>query len=147
MPEVGPPYLHSVAGFTVTAGALLLSSGAAAAEAVEAMLAIAQRAALDDVSVDVTYTDITFSYYPDDAPPLTRIHNIRQRTFNYGKLTDVTLLVERFSNGQLTLAEAEAEIKRLETSRGPIHGGLRDWRLASLEGVRRSSSVAAGRSS
>ena len=108
-----------MADFAVKAGALLLASDAAAAEVVEAMLAVAKQAGIENVSVDVTYSELTFSYRPDNGVPYTRIQTIHQRTFNYGKLTDVLGLVERFCQGQLTISEAEAELSSITTSPGP----------------------------
>src|SRR5579871_2091703 len=117
--EVHPQYLRSVADFAVEAGGLLLASGAAAAEVEQAMLAAAQTAGIENVTVDVTYSQLTFSYRPEGDVPYTRIHRIRGRTFDYGKMTEVSLLVERFCQGQITIGIANAEVRRLTTSRGP----------------------------
>lgn len=112
-------YFHAVFAFAAKSGALLLASGAGAADVVDAALAVARTAGLDDVTVDVTYSELTISYRPDQDAPYTRIHRIPQRTFDYGKLTDVSHLVERYCQGQLTLSAASAELRRLETTRGP----------------------------
>jgi uncharacterized membrane protein YjjP (DUF1212 family) len=117
--EVNPQYLRAVADFAVEAGGLLLASGAAAAEVEQAMFAVAQQAGIDHVTVDVTYNQLTFSYHPDGEIPFTRIHTIHGRTFDYGKMTEVSHLVERFCRGQLTIGVAEAEVRRLATARGP----------------------------
>ena len=119
--DVEPGYLHTVADFALQAGALLLASGAAAAEVVGAMLAIAQKAGVVDVSVDVTYAVLTFSYrsLDDDAAPYTRMQTIHGRTYNYGKLTEVSRLVERFCQGHVTLNEANTEIHRVAIASGP----------------------------
>jgi uncharacterized membrane protein YjjP (DUF1212 family) len=117
--EVNPRYLRSVADFAVEAGGLLLASGAAAAEVEQAMLAVAQVAGIENVTVDVTYSQLTFAYRPEGDVPYTRIHRIRGRTFDYGRMTEVSLLVERFCRGQLTIGGAGVEVRRLATSRGP----------------------------
>lgn len=119
MQEVAPHYLHAVAGFATNAGALLLANGAAAAEVVDAMLAVAQTAKIEDVTVDVTYAELTFAYRPAGDAPYLQFQTIQQRTFNYGKLTDVSRLVERFSQGQVTIDEAAAEVSRIAAGHGP----------------------------
>ena len=111
--DAAPLYLHSVLAFAAKAGALLLASGAGAADVVDAVLAVVRTAALDDVTVDVTYTELTISYHPDQDVPYTRVRTIPQRTFNYGKLTKATQLVERYCQGQLTLSAAGDELRRL----------------------------------
>jgi hypothetical protein len=144
MQNVEPLNLHTVADFAVKAGAFLLASGAAAAEVVAAMLAVAQQAGIENVSVDVTYSELTFSYRPDHGAPYTRIQTIHQRTFNYGKLTDVSHLVERFCQGQLTMSEADAGLSSIATSPGPYPWWLTRLAAGFAEGAQPSSSVAAG---
>jgi uncharacterized membrane protein YjjP (DUF1212 family) len=73
------------------------------------MLDIAQAAGVDDVSVDVNYTQLTFSY-------VTRIQLIDRRVYDYGRLTDVSGLVERFCEGRHSLAEAQAELTAIKTA-------------------------------
>jgi uncharacterized membrane protein YjjP (DUF1212 family) len=100
-------------------GALMLFSGAAAAEVVRAMLAVAHTADMKNVTVDVTYSVLTFSYTSRDDVPYTIFHAVSGKSFNYGKLTDVLDLVDRFCREQLTIDAARAEIRTLATSVGP----------------------------
>ena len=62
--------LEAVLDFAAQAGALMLANGAASADVVQAMFDITRTAGVKDVSIDVTYTQLTlFHREVEDLPP------------------------------------------------------------------------------
>lgn len=108
-----------MATFAATVGELMLASGAAAAEAMAAMLDIIEAAGAADLDIDLNYSQITLSYRPADGVPVTRVETVYQRTFNYGKFTDVSALVKCFCQGELTVDLAKARAQQIAAERGP----------------------------
>ena len=88
--------------FASKAGAMLLSSGAAASDVVEVTWSIATKAGLD-VTADVTYTHLTISYETPGSAPYLRTEMIRTRTFDHGRLTEVSEVVDDFLQGGITV--------------------------------------------
>jgi uncharacterized membrane protein YjjP (DUF1212 family) len=122
----------------------MLASGAAASDAVEAALDITRKAGLENVSADVTYTEFSLSYNPEKEFPYTRIEPIRGRTFDYGKLTDLSNLATQYGNGELATGQAMAEVRRIGSRRGPYPWWLTRLPPASPAPAARCSSAAVG---
>jgi uncharacterized membrane protein YjjP (DUF1212 family) len=102
--------------FATRAGAMLLSSGAAASDVVEVTWSIASKAGLD-VTADVTYTHLTISYLRSESQPYLGTEMIRTRTFDYGRLTEVSEVVDGYLNGRITVGEGLARLAAIDAAR------------------------------
>ena len=108
-----------MAELALRVGAVMVSSAAAATEAAQAMLKISEAAGVEGATVDVNYSALLFSCTEPGGDPYTRIETIGGRVFNYGRLTAILHVVERFCHGGLTVAQAQAEAERVEAENGP----------------------------
>ncbi|MFN2534635.1 MAG: threonine/serine exporter ThrE family protein [Pseudonocardiaceae bacterium] len=100
------------------AGAVLLSSGAAASEVAQAVLDVLDTAGLRQVTVDINYTALLVTHHPPGDTPYVHVETIGVRAFNYGRQTDMLHVVERFTAGELALDAARREAIRATTSPG-----------------------------
>lgn len=95
-------------------GELLISNGAPAADVTATMLRITASSGIRNVSVQVTLTEVSVSYLPDnEATPFTRIRSARSYTLDYAKLDAGERIANRYAHGELELQEARAEIEKL----------------------------------
>ena len=109
----------AVAELALRVGVVMISSAAAASEAAQAMLRISEAAGVEGATVDVNYSALLFSRTDASGQPYTRIATIGGRVFNYGRLTAILHVVERFCRGELTVAQAQAEAARVDAATGP----------------------------
>jgi len=64
-------------------GEVVLSSGAAAADAAVSMMAITSAAGLREADISVTFTELSISWQPSPySPPETHIRNVKFRGLN-----------------------------------------------------------------
>ena len=98
-------------------GEILLSSGAGAADVTATMLGITRHYGLRNADIDVTFTLLRMSYQDDpDEMPVLLTRNVTQRDIDYDDLTRIHQLVERHPRGPGHLAEARAQVARINST-------------------------------
>ncbi len=102
-------------------GEVLLSSGAGAADVTATMDSVARHLGIRYAEIDVTFTSLSMSYsYDDRYPPLSLIRNVKQRTIDYGGLTQVDQLVRDILADELDVYLARNRMAVLSTLGHPI---------------------------
>ncbi len=95
-------------------GELMISNGAPAADVTATMLRVTASSGIRNVSVQVTLTEVSVSYLPDnESTPFTRIRAASSLTLDYAKLDSVESIANRYAMGTLELQEARAEVEKL----------------------------------
>jgi uncharacterized membrane protein YjjP (DUF1212 family) len=97
---------------------MLLSAGAAASDVVEVTSSVASKARLD-VTADVTYTHLTISYLTPGSSPYLRTEMIRTRTFDHGRLTEVSEVVDDFLHGRITVHDGLDRLEEIAAAGSP----------------------------
>ncbi|MQA96098.1 MAG: threonine/serine exporter family protein [Streptosporangiales bacterium] len=122
-------------------GELLLASGQSTESVSEAMRSLTVAYGLPRTEAQVTFTGISLSVQPDDAPPITGERLIRRRYPDYARLFAVHKLVEEAALGLLELDEAARRLSAITRSR-PVYPR---WLVrASLGSVATSASLLVG---
>jgi uncharacterized membrane protein YjjP (DUF1212 family) len=92
-------------------GEVVLSSGAAAADAAVSMMAVTNAAGLREADISVTFTELSISWQPSPySPPETHLRNVKFRGINYEKLTAVDHLVREIVTGRCELDDARKQL-------------------------------------
>jgi len=101
-------------------GEVVLSSGAAAADAAVSMMAITSAAGLREADISVTFTELSISWQPSPySPPETHIRNVKFRGLNYSKLTAVDHLVREIVAGRASIEEARKQLDQIVSAPHP----------------------------
>jgi uncharacterized membrane protein YjjP (DUF1212 family) len=101
-------------------GEVVLSSGAAAADAAVSMMAITSAAGLREADISVTFTELSISWQPSPySPPETHIRNVKFRGLNYSKLTEVDHLVREIVAGRVELDESRKMLDQIMSAPNP----------------------------
>ncbi|MGH3659643.1 MAG: threonine/serine exporter family protein, partial [Micromonosporaceae bacterium] len=105
-PMVAPPETpptHRVMDLALRVGELLLAGGQSTESVSEAMRSLTVAYGLPRTEAQVTFTGISLSVQPEDAPPITGERLIRRRYPDYARLFAVHKLVEEATLGLLEL--------------------------------------------
>ena len=79
--------LHAVFDLAMRIGEGLLSNGAAASEVTATVLRVTSSSGLRNVSVQVTFDEVTISYLPDQlSAPFTRVRSASARVQDFSRL-------------------------------------------------------------
>jgi uncharacterized membrane protein YjjP (DUF1212 family) len=101
-------------------GEVVLSSGAAAADAAVSMMAITSAAGLREADISVTFTELSISWQPSPySPPETHIRNVKFRGLNYSKLTAVDHLVREIVAGRSSIEDARKQLDQIVSAPHP----------------------------
>jgi uncharacterized membrane protein YjjP (DUF1212 family) len=101
-------------------GEVVLSSGAAAADAAVSMMAITSAAGLREADISVTFTELSISWQPSPySPPETHLRNVKFRGLNYEKLTAVDHLVREIVAGHRPLEDARKQLDQIVSAPYP----------------------------
>jgi uncharacterized membrane protein YjjP (DUF1212 family) len=95
-------------------GEVLLSSGAGAADVAATMLAVTRACGVHHVTADVTFVDLALHHQPtSDEPAAIQVRRVTRRQVDYADLTEVDETVQHLIAGDLTSAQARAEVARI----------------------------------
>jgi uncharacterized membrane protein YjjP (DUF1212 family) len=101
-------------------GEVVLSSGAAAADAAVSMMAVTNAAGLREADISVTFTELSISWQPSPySPPETHIRNVKLRGLNYQRLTAVDHLVREIAAGRIALDDARKQLDSIVSAAYP----------------------------
>ena len=96
-------------------GALLLASGSSTDDVEEAMRRVARAGGLLDVQSAVLMGILTMSAVrPTNRQPLTQLRIVGRRVSDYHRLAAVGAAVDQLEAGSLSIADAPAEIERIQ---------------------------------
>ncbi len=113
--------LHDVFDLSMQIGEIMLASGAAAADVTATMLRLTASSGIRDVSVQVTFNELSVSYLPDEeAAPFTRIRAVSGQDLDFAKLDEAERITSQYIQGELSLADASAAAGRLQGA-GPLY--------------------------
>ncbi len=85
----------------------LLSNGAAASEVTATILRVTSSSGLRNVSVQVTFDEVTISYLADESStPFTRVRSANSRAHDFARLEAFEDTTHGYISGELTLEEA-----------------------------------------
>lgn len=101
----------------------MLASGASTGDVEATVGRVARAYDAHGVQAAVTFSTISISRYAGDAPPVTLLHLVRDRTTDFGRLSGLTAVVRAIVDGSLTLAAAERALDRLDEA-GPGYGAV-----------------------
>lgn len=148
--------LHAVFDLAMRIGEGLLSNGAAASEVTATVLRVTSSSGLRNVSVQVTFDEVTISYLPDRlSAPFTRVRSTGTRDQDFSRLAAFEDVTHRYISGELDLEEARRlaeEIPRekpayplsLVTAGFAVMGGAAALSLGAGALVTVAATVAAG---
>src|SRR5690606_38115071 len=99
--------LHAVFDLAMRIGEGLLTNGAAASEVTATVLRVTSSSGLRNVSVQVTFNEVTISYLADEsATPFTRVRAAGERTQDFARLAAFEDISHQYLSGELSLDEA-----------------------------------------
>jgi uncharacterized membrane protein YjjP (DUF1212 family) len=126
------PAARRTLAVVIRVGALLLSSGAATEEVERAMRSIARASGLANVLAIVQFGTISVSYDPGpEVEPITVIRLARNTDRDYARLAAASDLARRLANSRMTVDEALAAIKEIESAAAPYPTWL-TWLAAAI---------------
>jgi uncharacterized membrane protein YjjP (DUF1212 family) len=98
-------------------------------------MAIADACGMSYVECDVTFTSIAVSWQPGpDDPPVTSLRLVRQRAFDYTRVTEVDNLVSDLVEGRLDRPRASERLETVRWARHPYHNWVVTFFRALLAG-------------
>nr|WP_275436365.1 MULTISPECIES: threonine/serine exporter family protein [Helcobacillus] len=98
-------------------GEIMLASGAAASEVTATMLRITASSGIRNVSVQVTFNELSVSYLPDEeSTPFTRIRAVADADMDFSKLDEAEKITSDYIHGELALAEAITAAERTRSA-------------------------------
>ncbi|WP_114853726.1 threonine/serine exporter ThrE family protein [Brachybacterium sp. YJGR34] len=99
--------LHAVFDLAMRIGEGLLTNGAAASEVTATVLRVTSSSGLRNVSVQVTFDEVTISYLPDElGTPFTRVRSVGARVQDFARLAAYEDVSHQYLSGELPLEEA-----------------------------------------
>ena len=105
---------HAVFDLAMRIGEGMLVTGAAASEVTATMLRVITSSGIRNVSVSVTFNEVSISYLPSpEQSPFTRIRAAGHQSQNFTKLDAYEKIAERYVRGDLTLEQANAAATRI----------------------------------
>jgi uncharacterized membrane protein YjjP (DUF1212 family) len=110
---------NAVLALAIRIGDALLAAGMSANDVVVVMLRITQAYGLSRVHVDVTYTAITVSHYPEkEAAPVTAIRVVRPDVIDYSQVRDLDKLSDKIQAG-IPIGQALEIFQRIRSADHP----------------------------
>lgn len=92
----------------------MLSNGAAASEVTATVLRVISSSGIRNVSVTVTFDEVSISYLPDpQSSPFTRIRAAGHRVQNFSRLEAFETVTEQYVHGDLDLEQASASVQSI----------------------------------
>lgn len=108
--------VHLVLDLALKIGEVQMASGAGAADVTATILSVTESYGLPHTEVDVIYTSISVSCHRGtDAPPITAVRVVRQRSLDYTRLAAVEHLVRNLG----PIEDAHAELENITTAKHP----------------------------
>lgn len=108
--------LHAVFDLAMRIGEGMLTNGAAASEVTATVLRIISSSGIRNVSVTVTFDEVSISYLPDpQSAPFTRIRAAGARIQDFTKLEAFEEVAEAYVRGRATLEESSARLALVPT--------------------------------
>ena len=102
--------LHAVFDLAMRIGEGLLTNGAAASEVTATVLRVTSSSGLRNVSVQVTFNEVTISYLADEsATPFTRVRSASERVQDFARLAAFEDVSHGYLSGELPLDEARRQ--------------------------------------
>ena len=102
--------LHAVFDLAMRIGEGLLTNGAAASEVTATVLRVTSSSGLRNVSVQVTFNEVTISYLADEsATPFTRVRSASERVQDFARLAAFEDISHGYLSGELPLDEARRQ--------------------------------------
>lgn len=102
--------LHAIFDLAMRVGEGMLSNGAAASEVSATVLRITSSSGLRNVSIEVTFNEVSLSYLADELSiPFTRIRAAGARVHDYARLSAFERITAGYIAGELTLEEARQQ--------------------------------------
>src|SRR5699024_10952547 len=102
--------LHAVFDLAMRIGEGLLTNGAAASEVTATVLRVTSSSSLRNVSVQVTFNEVTISYLADEsATPFTRVRSASARVQDVARLAAFEDSSHGYLSGDLPLEEARRQ--------------------------------------
>jgi uncharacterized membrane protein YjjP (DUF1212 family)/uncharacterized membrane protein YjjB (DUF3815 family) len=99
--------LHAIFDLAMRIAEGLLTNGAAASEVTATVLRVTSSSGLRNVSVQVTFSEVTISYLADEAStPFTRVRNANDRVQDFSRLAAFEDVTHQYITGELSLDEA-----------------------------------------
>lgn len=112
--------LHAVFDLAMRIGEGLLSNGAAASEVTATVLRVTSSSGLRNVSVQVTFDEVTISYLPDElSAPFTRVRSAGARVQDFARLEAFEDVTHGYIAGTLTLEEARRRAAEITREKAP----------------------------
>ncbi len=109
----------------MSVGEGLLTNGAAASEVTATVLRITSSSGLRNVSVQVTFDEVTISYLADEeSAPFTRVRAANERVQDFTRLAAFEDITHGYIAGELSLEEARREAAAIPQSKPPYRLGL-----------------------
>ena len=103
----------------------LLSNGAAASDVTATVLRVTSSSGLRNVSVQVTFDEVTISYLPDElSAPFTRVRSAGARVQDFSRLAAFEEITHRYIVGDLDLDEARRQAEEIPRGKPAYHLGL-----------------------
>lgn len=117
--------LHAVFDLAMRIGEGLLSNGAAASDVTATVLRVTSSSGLRNVSVQVTFDEVTISYLPDElSAPFTRVRSAGARVQDFSRLAAFEEITHRYIVGDLDLDEARRQAEEIPRGKPAYHLGL-----------------------
>ena len=108
--------VHLVLDLALKIGEVQMASGAGAADVTATILSVTESYGLPHTEVDVIYTSISVSCQRGtDAPPVTAVRVVRQRSLDYTRLAAVEHLVRNLG----PIEDASAKLEDITNARHP----------------------------
>lgn len=115
--------LHAVFDLAMRIGEGLLTNGAAASEVTATVLRVTSSSGLRNVSVQVTFNEVTISYLADEsATPFTRVRSASERVQDFARLAAFEDITHQYISGELALEEARRRAGEV-AQRQPLYRG------------------------
>lgn len=109
--------LHAVFDLAMRIGEGLLTNGAAASEVTATVLRITSSSGLRNVSVQVTFDEITISYLTDEtSTPFTRVRSASARVQDFARLAAFEDVTHGYITGAIGLEEARRQVEAIPQS-------------------------------
>jgi uncharacterized membrane protein YjjP (DUF1212 family) len=113
--------VHLVMDLGLRIGEVQMASGAGASDVTATIIGVTGAYGLPHCEVDVIYTSITVSCYRGtESVPITSLRVVRNRSIDYTRLSEVEALVRQITAGQITAADAYAELNRITSAPHPF---------------------------
>lgn len=128
--------LHAVFDLAMRVGEGMLTNGAAASEVTATVLRIISSSGIRNVSVTVTFDEVSISYLPDpESAPFTRIRAAGVRIQDFTKLEALEQVTDDYVRGEAPLDVAAARVAAIPDERAPYPSWLVTAALAAMGGA------------